>query len=212
MGTEQPIRVVLVDDHELFRQGLRGLLEDDGVEVVDEAADGETAVRKVAATAPDVVVMDVNLPAKSGIEATREIRRESPTSRVLMVSVYEEENRIAEAIVAGASGYLLKDSAAEEISAGVRATARGEPKLSSRIAARLLRRVEEGGPPGAGRPLLTDRETAVLRAIAAGKDNDEIASTLGTNAQTVRGHVANVLAKLEMTSRIEAAVHAMRRP
>jgi DNA-binding NarL/FixJ family response regulator len=215
MGNEAPIRVVLVEDHELFRKGLRGLLEEEGIEVVDEAPDGEQAVDLVSASAPDVVVMDINMPGKSGIEATREIRRRSPTSRVLILSVYENDESISEAIVAGACGYLLKDSAVEDISAGVRAAARGEAKLSARIATQLLDRLRGDEPasglPPSERPQLTERELEVLRLIAAGKDSGKIAAELFISQQTVKNHVSNVLAKLEVQNRLQAAVYAVRR-
>jgi DNA-binding NarL/FixJ family response regulator len=215
MGSEAPIRVVLADDHELFRTGLRGLLEGEGIEVVAEAADGLQAAEVVAANAPDVVVMDINMPRQSGIEATREIRRRSPASRVLIVSVYENEESIGETIVAGACGYLLKDSAVEDIAEGVRAAARGEAKLSARIAAQLLERLRVDEAPGdlppSEPPPLTERELEVLRLIATGKDNNAIAAQLLMSQQTVKNHVSNVLAKLEVQNRIQAAVYAVQR-
>jgi DNA-binding NarL/FixJ family response regulator len=138
-GDQAQVRVVIVDDHELFRTGLRGLLEEEDVDVVGEAADPETALSVVAETAPDVVVMDINMPGGSGIEATRRIRRESPACRVLMLSISTNHTDVSAAIEAGASGYVLKDSAVEDIVEGVRATARGQPKFSSLIADRMGR-------------------------------------------------------------------------
>jgi DNA-binding NarL/FixJ family response regulator len=215
IGTEAPIRVVVVEDHELFRKGLCDLLAGEGIDIVDEAADGDSAIEVVAASAPDVAVMDINLPGRSGIEAAREIRRRSPTTRILMLSVYEDEESISDAIVAGASGYLLKDSAVEDIADGVRAAARGEAKLSARIAGALLHRLRElessTDVSATDRPRLTERELEVLRLIAAGKDNGAIAAQLFISPRAVRNHVSNVLAKLEVQNRIEAAVYAARR-
>jgi DNA-binding NarL/FixJ family response regulator len=214
-GRETPIRIILVEDHDLFRRGLRDLLEQEGIEVVGEAGDGTTAVELVEDAAPDVVVMDINMPGMSGIEATREIMRRSPATRILMLSVYEDEESVAEAIVAGACGYLLKDSAVEDIPDGVRAAARGEGKLSPRIAAQILDRLRgtesAGDLPASERPKLTDRELQVLRLMAAGKDNPEIAAELFISQQTVKNHVSNVLAKLQIDNRIQAAVYAVRR-
>jgi DNA-binding NarL/FixJ family response regulator len=215
MASEAPTRVVLVEDHELFRTGLRELLEDEGVEVIEEVADGEQAIVVVAANAPDVVVMDINLPGRSGIDATREIRRHSPTTQVLILSVYEDEQRIGAAIAAGACGYLLKDSAVEDISRGVQAAARGEAILSARIAAQLLERLRENELPAElpadERLELNERELEVLRLIATGTDHAAIAAELSIGPQTVKNHVSNVLAKLEVGSRIQAAVSAVRR-
>lgn len=215
MRTEVPIRVVLVDDHELFRVGLRTLLEEEGIEVVGEAVDGEGAIDVIAAAAPDVVVMDVNLPGRAGTEVTREVRRRSPTSRVLMLSVSEDEADIAEAIAAGACGYLLKDSAVEDIAEGVRAAVRGEVKLSARIAGRLLDLLRAGEPvgelPAAERTGASDRELEILGLIAAGRDTPTIAADLGISAEEIRNHIANVLTKIEVQERIRTAVRAVRR-
>jgi len=211
MGMEQPIRVVLVEDHELFRNGLRSLLdEEDGIEVVDEAPDGESATAVVAAHAPDVVVMDMNLPARSGVETTREIRTYSPTTRVLMLSISEDADDITDALVAGACGYLLKDSAVEDIADGIRGAVRGEPKLSARIAARLLERVgsDGDGELTMGREVFTDRELEVLNLIAAGDDYEAIGVRLSASPTAIRNHLSNLLAKLEAAARIEAALRS----
>jgi DNA-binding NarL/FixJ family response regulator len=207
-------RVVLVDDHELFRNGLRDLLQEHSVEVVGDAAEGASALDLVRRSAPDVVVMDIHMPGGSGIEATRRIRATAPATRVLMLTVSADETAVADAILAGACGYLLKDASPDQIVAGVQAAAAGESLLSSRIAADLLERLREGGSLTSGETEateLTERELQVLRLMAEGMDNREIAEELVISVQTVKNHVSNVLAKLEVQNRIQAAVHAVRR-
>jgi two-component system NarL family response regulator len=215
-GTAGPaVTVALVDDHELFRSGLRELLVEHGFEIVGEAGDGLTAVELVERTAPSVVVMDINMPRQSGIEATRAIRRSSPSTRVLMLTVSPGETNVSEAILAGASGYVLKDAAVDDIVAAVHATARGESLLSPAIAAQLLKHIRGhetlGELPGDELPQLTARELDVLRLVAAGRDNTQIATELVISQQTVKSHVSNILAKLEVDNRIQAAVYAVRR-
>lgn len=209
------IRVALVDDHELFRNGLRELLAEQGFEVVGDAADGGSAIALVERTAPDVVVMDIQMPGMSGVEATRRIRATAPATRVLMLTVSPDPEDVTEAVLAGASGYVLKEAAVSEVARAVRAAARGEALLSPAIAARLLEGIRGTGEPGqvaqVERPRLTARELEVLGLIAAGKDNPEIAEALIISEQTVKSHVSNILAKLEVQNRIQAAVYAVRR-
>ena len=211
----EPIRVIVVDDHDLLRKGVRDLLTEHGLQVVGEAADGDDAVRLVAHAAPDVVVMDLNMPRMSGIEATRRLARVSPTSRVLVLTVSADDETVADAIEAGASGYLLKDASGDEIASGVRAAAAGEALISPRIAARLLERMRpaEGSQgPGSGTGAeLTDREAEVLRLLAAGRDNAGIAQELYISPRTVKNHISSILAKLHVDNRIQAAVYAVRK-
>jgi DNA-binding NarL/FixJ family response regulator len=217
-GSEQPpdpreIRVVLVDDHAIFRDGLRELLEERGIEVVAEASDGETAVEVVRDVAPDVVAMDIAMPGMSGIEATSQVRAAAPSAKVIMLTVSVDERDVERAIVAGACGYVLKDAAVEEIVAGVRAAAAGDALLSPRIAAGILERARANAAaslPESARAELTDREREVLSLMAEGKDNAEIAEELFISPHTVKNHVSNILGKLESESRIEAAVKAAR--
>jgi DNA-binding NarL/FixJ family response regulator len=208
-------RVVIVDDHTLFRTGLRGLLEEHGVDVVAEAPDGETAVELVRAAAPDVVLMDISLPGMSGIEATTRIRGLAPSTQVVMLTVSAEECDVERAIFAGAHGYVVKDAPVDEIVRGIRAVGAGEALLSSRIAAGILERfrTESGDPalPEGGRAELTQRETEILRLMVEGKENPEIAEQLFISVPTVKNHVSNILAKLEVENRIQAAVKAVRR-
>jgi DNA-binding NarL/FixJ family response regulator len=213
-GEAEPIRVIVVDDHDLLRQGLRDLLTEHGLRVVGEAENGEDAVRLVAHVAPDVVVMDLNMPRMSGVEATRRLAEVAPNSRVLVLTVSEDDDTVAQAIEAGATGYLLKDASGEDIAAGVRAAADGEALISPSIASRLLERLrpagdEAGGPAGGAQ--LTDREVEVLRLLAAGRENADIAQELFISPRTVKNHISSILAKLHVDNRIQAAVYAVRK-
>jgi two-component system NarL family response regulator len=203
--------VLLVDDHDVFRQGLAKLLADDGFEIVGEAADGEEAVRLVRRLAPDVVVMDLRLPKLSGLEAIRRIAVEGPSTRVLVLTISADEEDVTEAVLAGASGYLLKDATIAQIVQGVRAAAIGESLISPKVAARLLgqiREAETASPVANG--ALSERELDVLRLVAEGKDNAEIGGQLFISPQTVKNHVSNILFKLQIENRIQAAVYAVR--
>jgi DNA-binding NarL/FixJ family response regulator len=199
----------------LVRSGLHQLLEQNGVDVVGEASDGANAVELVRDAAPDVVLMDVSMPGISGIEATMGIRAVAPTARVIMLTVSADEGEVEESICAGACGYLLKDASVEQILAAIRAAAVGESHLSPRIAASILERVraDPGRPalPGEARAELTERESEVLRLIAEGKENAQIAKDLFISVQTVKNHVSNILAKLEVENRVQAAVQAVQR-
>jgi DNA-binding NarL/FixJ family response regulator len=210
-----PISVVVVDDHDVFRDGLVRLLgERDGIEVVGDAADGERALRLVERMAPDVVVMDLNLPGLSGIEAIRLLAAGAPQARVLVLTISVADSDVVDAILAGACGYLLKDATIDEIVAGVRAAAAGESLLSPRIATGLLERLRDlAVNRDAAEHLteLTERELEVLRLVAHGMDNVEIARELFISPQTAKNHVSNILAKLQLENRIQAAVHAVRR-
>lgn len=207
-----PTTLVLVDRARLSREGLGRLFEQSEFTIVGQAADGESAIGLVRRLAPDVVLIDVDLPGISGIEATRRIRLEAPNTRVLIFTAVGDH--VCEAILAGACGYILKDARTEEISAGIQAAARGESLLSPKIAATLIEefRRSEGldGVPAGERPALTERELEVLRLITEGKDNPEIAERLDLSVYTVKNHVSNILAKLEVKNRIQAAVSAVR--
>jgi DNA-binding NarL/FixJ family response regulator len=218
-GPSQPLtsdllRVMLVDDHDLFRTGLRNLLEEQGVQIVAEASDGATALSLVRELAPDVVVMDLNMPGMNGIEATREIARVAPLTRVVVLTISDQDGDVMDAILAGACGYLLKDSSIQDLMQGIRAAAIGEALISPHIAAKVLQRIRASGidPETAGRgPELSDRENEVLRLIANGKDNAEIAQELHISPKTVKNHISNILMKLQIENRIQAAVYAVRR-
>jgi DNA-binding NarL/FixJ family response regulator len=210
----ESLRVLIVDDHDLFRTGLRNLLEEQGVVIVGEAATGNEAVRIVRELAPDVVVMDLNMPGMGGVDATRHISSIAPLTRVVMLTISEEDSDVMDAILAGACGYLLKDSRIDELMAGIRAASRGESLISPNIAAKVLQRVRATStrPEIANtiRAELSDREIEVLKLIANGKDNAVIAAELHISPKTVKNHISNILMKLQIDNRIQAAVYAVR--
>ncbi len=213
-ATEAGIRVLLVDDHDLFRTGLRTLLEEQGVEIVGEAANGDDAVMLVEEHAPDVVLMDLEMPGKGGIEATREIAAVAPLTRVVVLTISDQDADVMDAVVAGACGYLLKDATIQDLLRGIAAANRGESLISPAIAAKVLQRVRASSPDLETAQLLTtqlsDRELQVLKLIANGKDNAQIAGELFISAKTVKNHISNILLKLSIENRIQAAVFAVR--
>jgi DNA-binding NarL/FixJ family response regulator len=208
------LRVLIVDDHDLFRNGLRNLLEGEGVQIVGEAAAGQEAVRIVREVAPDVVVMDLNMPGMGGVEATRHITSIAPLTRVLMLTISDQDNDVIDAILAGACGYLLKDASIQQLMAGIRAAANGESLISPTIASKVLQRVRASSTqPEIERTIrteLSDREIEVLKLIANGKDNAMIAAELHISPKTVKNHISNILMKLQIDNRIQAAVYAVR--
>jgi DNA-binding NarL/FixJ family response regulator len=207
-------RVLLVDDHDLFRTGLRNLLEEQGVLVVGEADTGTEALRQVREVAPDVVVMDLNMPGISGVEATRQISMIAPLTRVLVLTISDQDGDVMDAIYAGACGYLLKDSSIQELMQGIRAAAVGESLVSPTIAAKVLQRLRASTASQREAETiqseLSDREIEVLKLIANGKDNAEIAGELHISPKTVKNHISNILMKLQIDNRIQAAVYAVR--
>ncbi|HEX2051740.1 MAG TPA: response regulator transcription factor [Actinomycetota bacterium] len=211
-----PIRVLIVDDHALFRRGLQMVLEGEAdVDVVGEASDGHEALARAVETTPDVVLMDVRMPKRTGIEATRAIKDALPTTRILMLTISDEEADLYEAIKAGASGYLLKEISIEEVSSAVRSVHQGQSLISPVMASKLLnefaamvkRRDERTQMPG---PRLTDRELEVLKLVARGLNNRDIGEELYISENTVKNHVRNILEKLHLHSRMEAVVYAVR--
>ena len=211
---QEQVNVVLVDDHDLFRGGLRDILEDQGVAVVGEADCGERGVELVAEVAPDVAVMDLNMPGIGGVEATRQIADRTPATRVLVLTISSDDETIMQAMMAGASGYLLKDASVDELAAGIRAAAAGESSISPPIAAKLLAWLRNGAPerpvPQVVQAALSRRQIEVLRLLAEGKGNAEIAQELFISPKTVKNHIASILAKLQMENRIQAAVYAVK--
>jgi len=208
------LRVLIVDDHDLFRTGLRNLLEEQGLQVIGEAAAGNEAVRSVRELAPDVVVMDLNMPGMTGVEATRQITAIAPLTRVLVLTISDQDSDVLDAILAGACGYLLKDSSIQDLMTGIRAASIGESLISPNIASKVLQRVRSTSsvPAIAAtiRAELSDREIEVLKLIANGKDNAMIAAELHISPKTVKNHISNILMKLQMENRIQAAVYAVR--
>lgn len=207
-------RVLLVDDHDLFRTGLRNLLEEQGVQVVGEAGTGADAIRDVRELAPDVVVMDLNMPGMSGVEATRQITTIAPLTRVVVLTISDRDGDVMDAILAGACGYLLKDASIQELMRGINAAAIGESLISPHIAGKVLQRVRASTPSQVDaetiRSELSDREIQVLKLIANGKDNALIAAELHISPKTVKNHISNILMKLQIDNRIQAAVYAVR--
>jgi len=213
-ATIDDLRVLLVDDHDLFRTGLRNLLEEEGVIVVGEAGTGNEALRMVEELAPDVVVMDLNMPGMSGVEATRQIASVAPLARVLVLTISDQDGDVIDAILAGACGYLLKDSSIGELMQGIRSAAVGESLISPTIASKVLQRVRASSPlPEIAEQIqtqLSDREIEVLKLIANGRDNADIAAELHISPKTVKNHISNILMKLQIENRIQAAVYAVR--
>jgi two-component system, NarL family, response regulator LiaR len=201
------IRVLITDDHKVVRRGLRGFLElDQALEVVGEAGNGEEALRMARYLGPDVVLMDLLMPVMDGIEATREIRREMPDVEVVALTSVLEDASVTGAIKAGAIGYLLKTTDADELCEAIKAAAAGQVQLAPEAAARLMREVRAPESPEA----LTERETEVLKLIAYGKANKQIARELFIDESTIKSHVHSILSKLDVKSRTQAALHAVR--
>jgi DNA-binding NarL/FixJ family response regulator len=211
---QDSLRVLIVDDHDLFRSGLRNLLEEEGVNIIGEAAAGQEALQIVRELAPDVVVMDLNMPGMGGVEATRHISSIAPLTRVLMLTISDQDNDVMDAILAGACGYLLKDSSIQDLMAGIRAAALGESLISPTIASKVLQRIRASSSQpeieSTIRSELSDREIQVLKLIANGKDNAMIAGELHISPKTVKNHISNILMKLQIENRIQAAVYAVR--
>jgi DNA-binding NarL/FixJ family response regulator len=208
------LRVVIADDHPFYRQGLARLLSQSGVEVVGQAANGLAAIELVERLAPDVAVVDLNMPGLSGVEVTRRLNERMPASRVLVVSVSAQEDDVTEAILAGASGYVLKDGPVEEVVAGIRAAAAGESLLSPRIASTLLERIShrEQIQPELPPIPLSDRELQVLRMVAQGRGNNEVGEALHIAPGAVAKHVSSLLMKLQVENRVQAAMRTVRPP
>lgn len=208
------MRVVVVDDQELFRRGLTMLLGvESDIEVVGEAGDGVSAVDLVVETMPDIVLLDVRMPKRSGLEACMRIKEQAPAARIIMLTVSDEEGDLYEAVKNGASGYLLKDSSIEEVAQAVRVVAEGQSLISPSMAAKLIdefKEISRTDREVGGVPRLTGRELEVLRLVATGLNNREVAKRLFISENTVKNHVRNILDKLQLHSRMEAVMYAVR--
>ena len=205
------ITVLLIDDHRVVRQGRRDFLElQDEIEVIGEAASGEEGVKLAQELLPDVVLMDMVLPGIDGVEATRRVKTVSPSTRIIVLTSFADDDKVFPAIKAGAISYLLKDVQPEELARAIRAAQRGEAVLHSEVAAKLMQ--EFSTPRTADDPVeqLTEREMDVLRLIAKGKSNKEIADMLVISEKTVKTHVSNILSKLHLADRTQAAIYALR--
>jgi DNA-binding NarL/FixJ family response regulator len=211
---QESIRVLVADDHALFRQALKSVLEgEEGLELVGEAGEGEEAVRMATELVPDVILMDVHMPKLEGIEAARKINAELPTTKIVMLTVSDEQEDLFEAIKAGASGYLLKEVDPGEIANAVREIHAGHSLLSPAVASMLVSEfaaLSKRADAKALRPNLTARELEVLRLAADGLTNRQIGRRLGISENTVKNHIRNVLEKLHLHTRMEAVLYAVR--
>ena len=213
-----PIRVLIVDDHALFRRGLEMVLaEEADIDLVGEASDGAEAVEKAGGALPDVVLMDIRMPRSSGIEACRAMKEIAPSTKIVMLTISDEEEDLFEAIRAGASGYLLKDIPYDEVADVVRAVHGGQSLINPSMAAKLLtefsalaKREESERAERVPAPRLTEREIEVLKLVARGMNNRDIAKELFISENTVKNHVRNILEKLQIHSRMEAVMIAVR--
>ncbi|HEY2579717.1 MAG TPA: response regulator transcription factor [Streptosporangiaceae bacterium] len=214
----EPIRVLIVDDHALFRRGLEMVLdEENDIELVGQASDGAEATLRAAESLPDVVLMDIRMPKSSGIVACRAMKEAAPSTKIVMLTISDEEEDLFEAIRAGASGYLLKDIPLDEVAEAVRAVHGGQSLISPSMAGKLLtefatlaRRNEDEPPQQVPAPKLTEREMEVLKLVARGMNNRDIAKELFISENTVKNHVRNILEKLQIHSRMEAVMIALR--
>ena len=210
------VSVLLVDDQPLFREGLRTLLSvEPGIEVLGEAGDGEAAVQQARRLRPQVVLMDMRMPVLNGVEATRRLRAETPVSRVIVLTTFDDDEEVFDALRAGAVGYLLKDATRDKLVEAIRSAARGEsflqPSVAAKVVARFAQLPDAAADPRPPQPLvvpLSERELGVLRLLADGRTNREIAAELYLAEGTVKNHVTNVLAKLGARDRTQAALRA----
>jgi two-component system NarL family response regulator len=212
-GTD-PVRVIVADDQELFRRGLIMLLGvEPDIEVVGEAGDGVSATELAVSTTPDVVLLDVRMPKRTGLQACMKIKEQVPSARIIMLTVSDEEADLYEAVKNGASGYLLKDSSIDEVAQAVRVVAEGQSLISPSMAVKLIdefKQMSRTDRDQVPTPRLTERELEVLRLVAKGLNNREAAKELFISENTVKNHVRNILEKLQLHSRMEAVMYAVR--
>ena len=208
---DKPIRVLLADDHNVVRGGIRALIEsEEGIVVIDEASDGVEAVLKARSLNPDVILLDLQMPRKTGLEAIEEIKQENPTAKILVLTSYSDDEKVFAAIKAGALGYLLKESSTQELIQAIRDVYHGESSLHPIIARKLIRELNRPSLlPPADEPL-TEREVEVLILVARGFPNQDIANSLFISERTVRTHVSNMLSKLHLANRTQAALYALK--
>jgi len=206
-----PIRLLIADDHPIVRKGLRALLEDQpDIQVVGEAADGNEAVEQAREFRPDVILLDLMMPGKDGLSAIGEIKREQPDARILVLTSYFEDDQVFPAIKAGALGYLLKDSSPQELLRAIRDIARGQSALHPAIALKVIRELNHPADLPATTDPLTARELEVLTLLGQGMSNAEIAARLTISERTVGTHISNILSKLHLASRTQAALYALK--
>jgi NarL family two-component system response regulator LiaR len=207
----ESIRILITDDHAVVREGLRTLIgTEPGMEVVGEAADGIEAVQKACSLRPDVILLDMVMPRMDGLEAINEIKRECPEAHILVLTSFSDDEKVFPAIKAGALGYLLKNATPQRLLNAIRDVHQGKPTLSSVIAKKLMRELQKASDLPPTEEPLTEREMDVLRLVAQGLSNQDIAETLVIGEGTVRTHVSNILSKLHLANRTQAALYALR--
>jgi NarL family two-component system response regulator LiaR len=208
---DEQIRVVVADDHAVVREGLRGLIgSEPGMEVVGEASNGNEAISMARELQPDVILLDLVMPHKTGLEAIVEITSHNPDARILILTSFAEDDKVFPSIKAGALGYLLKDSSPEELLRAIRQVSRGESSLHPTIARKLIQELSQPSELPPAQEQLTDREVEVLRLVAQGLSNQEISEKLVISERTVRNHVSNILTKLHLANRTQAALYALK--
>jgi two-component system, NarL family, response regulator LiaR len=207
----ETIRVLIVDDHTVVRDGLNALLSaEPGMEVVGAAADGLEAVQLAQELNPDVILLDLVMPRMDGVQATIEIKRVSPEARILVLTSFAENHQVFSAIKSGAIGYLMKDTSSEDLIQAIRDTYHNKPALQPEIARKLMRDIQSQAAQDSLVSTLTEREVEILQQVALGKTNQEIADELFLSERTVRTHITNILAKLRLSNRTQAALYALR--
>ena len=208
---KKPIRIFMADDHAIVRKGLRTLIESESdMEVVGEASDGVEAVLKVRSLQPDVILMDLVMPRQGGVEAIIEIKKENPDARILVLTSFAEEEKVFSAIKAGALGYLLKDTSPEQLLQAIHDVYRGESSLHPTIALKLIRELRQPSNLPPTNDPLTEREVEVVKLVAQGFTNQEIAATLFISERTVGNHIGSMLSKLHLANRTQVALYALR--
>lgn len=212
MSVTSAIRVFIADDHIIVREGLRALISTEpDIEIIGEAADGKEAIAGIFALQPDVILLDLIMPHKSGIEVIMEVTGENPKARILVLTSFADDEKVFSAIKAGALGYLLKDTSPQELIQAIHDVYHGESSLDPTIALKLLREFKKPTEQTLAQEPLTDREINVLSLVSRGLTNQEIASTLQISERTVRTHVGNILSKLHLANRTQAALYALRK-